>query len=68
MDSALVTCIAVEALGAENVHVILMPSKYSSKGSVTDSEVLIKNLGIKSNNVSIQPVVDETFLQLKQNI
>ncbi|MCK7524416.1 MAG: hypothetical protein MZV64_45700 [Ignavibacteriales bacterium] len=48
MDSALVTCIAVEALGAENVNVILMPSKYSSEGSVKDSETLIKNLGIKS--------------------
>lgn len=64
MDSALVTCIAVEALGAENVHVILMPSKYSSKGSITDSEVIIKNLGIKSDMVSIQPVVDETITQL----
>lgn len=65
MDSALVTCIAVEALGAENVHVILLPSKYSSKGSVKDSETLISNLGIQSNNVSIQPVVDETLNQIK---
>lgn len=65
MDSALVTCIAVKALGAENVHVILLPSKYSSQGSITDSEVLIKNLGIDFNNVSIQPVVDETIKQLK---
>lgn len=64
MDSALVTYIAVEALGAENVDVILMPSKYSSTGSVVDSEILIKNLGIKSHNVSIQPVVDETITQL----
>ncbi len=65
MDSALVTCIAVEALGAENVHVILLPSKYSSEGSVKDSETLISNLGIQSNNVSIQPVVDETLNQIK---
>lgn len=65
MDSALVTYIAVQALGSENVHVILMPSKYSSKGSVNDSEVLIKNLGINSENVSIQPVVDATLNQLK---
>jgi len=64
MDSALVTCIAVEALGAENVHVILMPSKYSSDGSIIDSEQLIKNLGINFNNVSIQPVVDTTINQL----
>lgn len=61
LDSALVTYIAVKAIGAENVHVILMPSKYSSKGSVTDSEKLISNLGISSSNISIQPVVDETL-------
>jgi len=64
LDSAMVTFIAVKALGKENVHVVLMPSKYSSKGSVTDSEKLIKNLGISSDNVSIQPVVDETINHL----
>lgn len=65
IDSALVTYIAVDALGAENVQVILLPSKYSSEGSVIDSEILINNLGIKSSNVSIQPVVDETLNQIK---
>ncbi|MFN3695359.1 MAG: NAD(+) synthase, partial [Ignavibacterium sp.] len=65
IDSALVTCIAVDALGAENVHVLLMPSKYSSEGSINDSIALIKNLGISFNNISIQPVVDETIFQLK---
>jgi NAD+ synthetase len=65
IDSALVTCIAVDALGAENVHVLLMPSKYSSEGSISDSLQLIKNLGISFNDVSIQPVVDETISQMK---
>jgi NAD+ synthase (glutamine-hydrolysing) len=65
LDSAMVTNIAVEALGRENVHVVLMPSKYSSKGSLSDSKKLINNLGISSNNVSIQPVVDETIEQLQ---
>lgn len=64
MDSALVTYIAVKALGTENVNVVLMPSKYSSEGSIKDSEELIKNLGIRSDNISIQPVVDETIHQL----
>ena len=64
LDSAMVTYIAVEALGKENVHVVLMPSKYSSQGSITDSEKLIKNLDVSSDNVSIQPVVDETINQL----
>lgn len=58
IDSALVTYIAAEAFGPENVHVIMMPSKYSSEGSVSDSEKLIKNLKINSHNISIEPVVD----------
>jgi len=67
LDSAMVTYIAVKALGKENVHVVLMPSKYSSKGSINDSEKLIKNLGLSSDNISIQPVVDETLGQLLSN-
>lgn len=59
IDSALVTYVAVEAFGAENVHVIMMPSQYSSSGSVTDSEKLILNLGISSDNISIQPVFEK---------
>jgi len=61
MDSALVTYIAVQALGKQNVHVIMMPSEYSSEESVTDSKKIIKKLGISSDNVSIQPVVDKTL-------
>lgn len=64
LDSAMVTYIAVKALGRKNVHVVLMPSKYSSKGSISDSKKLIENLGITSDNVSIQPVVDKTIKQL----
>jgi NAD+ synthetase len=64
LDSAIVTYIAVQALGRENVHVVLMPSKFSSRGSVNDSKKLIKNLGISSDNVSIQSVVEETISQL----
>ena len=64
LDSALVTYIAVKALRRENVHVILMPSKYSSEGSIIDSQKLISYLGLTSDNISIQPVVDETIGQL----
>jgi NAD+ synthase (glutamine-hydrolysing) len=67
LDSAIVTYIAVEALGKENVHVVLMPSKYSSEGSITDAEKLINNLKISSNKVSIQPVVDKTLKQLSSS-
>ena len=64
IDSALVAYIAVEAFGPENVRVFMMPSKYSSEGSVKDSELLIQNLGIKSDLVSIQPVVDKALEML----
>ena len=66
MDSALVTYIAVKALGAENVHVVLMPSKYSSEGSISHSIKLIENLGITHNEVSIQNVVDEIQFTLEE--
>lgn len=56
IDSALVAFIAAKALGNENVHVVMMPSKYSSQGSVTDSEKLISKLGISSEMISIEPV------------
>ncbi len=54
IDSALVTVIAVEALGRENVVAVSMPSGYSSKGSVGDSEKLSKNLGIELLNIPIE--------------
>lgn len=68
IDSAVVVSIAAAALGAENVHVLLMPSKYSSEGSLTDSYTLIKNLGIRYNNISIQPVVDNIINQMKPSL
>ncbi|MEC5163920.1 MULTISPECIES: NAD+ synthase [unclassified Janthinobacterium] len=47
IDSALTLALAVEALGAENVFAITMPSAYSSEGSVSDSVALCDKLGIK---------------------
>ncbi|MCX7875406.1 MAG: NAD+ synthase [Melioribacteraceae bacterium] len=67
IDSALVTYLAVQALGKENVHVVMMPSIYSSEGSIKDSEKLIYNLGISSENISIQPVFDVTLKQLENS-
>ena len=48
IDSALTATLAVKALGAENVFGVLMPSMYSSEGSVTDALSLAENLGIKT--------------------
>lgn len=58
IDSALVTVLAVEALGKEHVDVVLLPSKYSSEGSISDSLKLIDNLGIKHRQIHIQSTVD----------
>ena len=66
IDSALVTYIAVEAMGRENVHVVLMPSEYSSRGSIADSMKLISSLNISSEQISIQPVVDKTVEMLNE--
>jgi len=61
IDSALVTYVAVNAVGKENVHVVMMPSKFSSEGSIKDSEKLIQNLGISSAKISIEPVFQKTL-------
>jgi NAD+ synthetase len=53
IDSALVAAIATEALGAENVIGIGMPSPYSSQGSIDDSGRLAANLGIRFELISI---------------
>jgi NAD+ synthetase len=54
IDSALVACIAVEALGKENVRGVTMPSQYSSSGSVDDSVALAANLGIRLDHIAIE--------------
>ncbi len=54
IDSALVAAVAVEALGNDNVIGVTMPSRYSSKGSVSDSEKLAQNLGIELINIPIE--------------
>lgn len=58
IDSSLTTCIAVEALGKENVIGVLMPSKYSSEASRIDAKILAENLGICYVEVPIQEIVD----------
>lgn len=55
IDSSLVATIAVDALGADHVHGVLMPSRYSSEHSVTDAEALCRNLGIEHRTIPIEP-------------
>ena len=63
IDSALVAALAAEALGPENLLCVMMPSPFSSEGSVTDSEELIKNLGCESRK---EPISDTFEVLLKQ--
>jgi NAD+ synthase (glutamine-hydrolysing) len=58
IDSAVVAAIAVEALGAENVLGIGMPSEFSSSGSVEDARALAMNLGIRFEVVAIRETVE----------
>jgi NAD+ synthase (glutamine-hydrolysing) len=54
IDSAVCLCLASEALGKENMHAVLMPSRYSSEHSVIDSKLLTANLGVKYDIISIE--------------
>ena len=56
IDSSLTCVVAVDALGAENVEGITMPSRYSSDGSVSDSEDMVKILGITMHTLPIESV------------
>lgn len=62
IDSAVTLAIACEALGAENVRAILMPSQYSTDHSVSDAEQLSRNLGNPYEIIPIKPVYD-AFLE-----
>ena len=58
IDSALTATIAADAIGPENVHVVLMPSRWSSDHSVTDAEDLVKRQGVNARTIAIQDIVD----------
>ncbi|HUO56958.1 MAG TPA: NAD+ synthase [bacterium] len=61
IDSALVACLASEALGPENVMGVTMPSPFSSQGSVEDSRRLASALGIEFKEISITPLYEASL-------
>ncbi len=65
IDSSLVAVVAVEALGAQNVTGVLMPSMYSSASSIDDSQMLASNLGIKTYTIPISNVFSAYLEALK---
>jgi NAD+ synthase (glutamine-hydrolysing) len=61
IDSSLVACIAVDALGRENVIGVTMPSRYSSEGTRSDAETLAKNLGIEFKAIPIDQIFSKSL-------
>jgi NAD+ synthase len=58
VDSALTAAIAVDALGADAVHCVMMPSRYTSKESLEDAEACAKALGVSYRSIAIEPGVE----------
>jgi NAD+ synthase (glutamine-hydrolysing) len=58
IDSALVACLAVDALGAERVNVAVMPSPYSSSATQADARTLADRLGVRMHEFQIEPTMD----------
>ena len=65
IDSSIVAAIAVDALGADHVHGVAMPSRYSSQGSLDDAAALAANLGIDHRVISIEPAFS-SYLEMLQ--
>ena len=65
IDSALTACIAVDALGAENVKGVAMPGPYSSRGSIDDARALASNLGIQYELAPISDIFTSYVAGLK---
>ncbi|HTA15926.1 MAG TPA: NAD+ synthase [Solirubrobacteraceae bacterium] len=58
IDSALVACLAVDALGAERVNVAIMPSPYSSSATQTDARALAQALDVRAHELRIEPAME----------
>ena len=58
IDSALTAALAVGALGADRVHAVSMPSRYSSEATRGDAELLAESLGIDFREIPIEPAVE----------
>jgi len=58
VDSAITAAIAVDALGADRVHCVMMPSPYTSKESLEDAAAAAKLLGVKLDNIEIKPAME----------
>ena len=65
VDSALTLAIAVDALGADRVHAVMMPSRYTSDMSLQDAQEQARSLGVKYSTLSIESMFEATLATLK---
>lgn len=65
IDSALTLAVAVDALGADKVHAVMMPSPYTADISIVDSREMVRLLGVRYDEFSIVPMFD-SYLQTLQ--
>ena len=65
IDSALTLCVAVDALGADRVHAVMMPSRYTSTMSLEDAARQAGNLGVEYDTLSIEPIFAVTLTVLE---
>ncbi|MBI1985506.1 MAG: NAD+ synthase [Rhodospirillales bacterium] len=65
IDSALTAAVAVDALGPDRVHGVMMPSPYTSRESVEDATAVAKRLGIKFDTISIEPAMNAFAAMLR---
>nr|MBN2277886.1 NAD+ synthase [candidate division Zixibacteria bacterium] len=61
IDSSLAASIAARAIGANQIHGLMMPYKHSSGDSLADAERLVKQLGISSETIEISPMIDDYY-------
>jgi len=64
IDSALTLAIAADALGAGQVHAVMMPSDYTASISVEDSRDMVARLGVRYSEIAIRPIYDAFVAQL----
>ncbi|HZV55816.1 MAG TPA: NAD+ synthase, partial [Rhodocyclaceae bacterium] len=58
IDSALTLCVAVDALGADRVRAVMMPSPYTAQMSLDDSREMVRRLGVRYDEIAIEPAMN----------
>jgi NAD+ synthetase len=66
IDSALTLAVAVDALGAERVHAVMMPSQFTADISLEDAREMAKGLGVRYSEIPIKPMYDEFLNSLAE--